>query len=266
MMGAGSLSQAQNIDLTPGVDYTLGNYAYSPPLRKFVDKLPGLTAAGANSLGQYIPIAVPNIPYGTPYPGSDYYEIGLVEYTEQMHQDLPNTGTKLRGYVQIVPSSYPNAVPLDTAHGLTQNVTDLNGHQLYAAEKPNYLGPMIITKSQWPVRVKFTNLLPTGSAGRLFLPTDSTIPGAGDGPNQIGTDANGMPVYEQFTQNRADIHLHGGFPGWQSDGTPHQWITPAGENTSYKRGPDAKNVSDMPDPGPGSMTYFWPNLQSGRLL
>ena len=266
IMGAGKLSHAQNINLTPGIDYTKGNYAYSPPLRKFVDKLPGLTASGANGLGQYIPIAVPNTPYGSPYPNSQYYEIGLVEYIEQLHQDLPNTGTKLRGYVQIVPSTYPGAVPLDTAHGLSQNVTDINGKQLYGADKPHYAGPMIVSFKNVPVRVKFMNLLPTGPAGRLFLPTDSTIPGAGDGPNQIGVDGNGMPVYEQYTQNRANIHLHGGFPPWNSDGTPHQWITPAGEATSYQKGPDAVNVPDMPNPGDGSMTYYWPNLQSGRLL
>ena len=78
--------EAQTLQLTPGVDYSLGNYAYSPPIRKFVDKIPGLTAVNSNSLGQHIPIAVPNIPYGSPYPGSDYYEIGLVEYVEQLHQ------------------------------------------------------------------------------------------------------------------------------------------------------------------------------------
>ena len=44
-------------------------------IRKFVDTLPGLTAAGANNLGQYIPVAVADT---TTFPGSDYYEIALV--------------------------------------------------------------------------------------------------------------------------------------------------------------------------------------------
>ena len=35
-----------------------------------------------------------------------------------------------------------------------------------------------------------------------------------------------------FTDNRATLHLHGGITPWISDGTPHQWITPAGENTA----------------------------------
>ena len=29
-------------------------------IKKFVDTLPGLTSAGANNLGQYIPVAVPD--------------------------------------------------------------------------------------------------------------------------------------------------------------------------------------------------------------
>ena len=77
--------------LTPlGVpDYMGGivpNYANSPLLRKFIHTLPGLTAANANDLGQYIPVAVPDT---TTYPGSDYYEIAVTEYTQQLHADLP---------------------------------------------------------------------------------------------------------------------------------------------------------------------------------
>ncbi len=32
------------------------------------------------------------------------------------------------------------------------------------------------------------------------------------------------------------------------------------------RGVGAKNVPDMPDPGQGAMTYYFPNGQSGRLM
>jgi FtsP/CotA-like multicopper oxidase with cupredoxin domain len=67
------------------------------PLRKFVDTLPGIGAAGANGLGQYLPVAVPD---AASYPGSDYYEIGIVEYAEKVHSDLPKA-TTFRGYVQI---------------------------------------------------------------------------------------------------------------------------------------------------------------------
>ena len=42
-------------------------------MRKFVDTLPAWTPAGANNLGQYIPVAQSG--YHVIYPGSDYYEI-----------------------------------------------------------------------------------------------------------------------------------------------------------------------------------------------
>ena len=122
-------------------------------MRKFVDTLPGLGSANANNLGQYIPVAVPD---RTTYPGSDYYEIELGEYTEQMHSDLPPT--KLRGYRQT-------------------NTAD-PGVSVF-----NYLGPMIVSQRDRPVRVKFTNNLPTGAGGDLFLPVDTTMMGAGMGPN-----------------------------------------------------------------------------------
>ncbi len=61
----------ESIQLPPGMgpltqtsfpDYfTVSNWAFSPPLRKFVDTLPGLTSAGANLLGNYIPVAVADI-------------------------------------------------------------------------------------------------------------------------------------------------------------------------------------------------------------
>lgn len=242
-MGTPNVPSAKAAGLTPGAtpDYfQTPNYANSQlpeidpvtkqiipgtGIRKFVDGLPGLGAANKNNLGQYIPVAVPDT---TTYPGSDYYEISLVEYTEQMHSDLKPT--KLRGYVQT-------------------NTTDPS------VSKPNYLGPMIIAQKNRPVRVKFTNKLPTGSGGDLFLPVDESLMGAGAGPNG-----------GKYTQNRGLLHLHGGITPWISDGTPHQWITPAGENTPYPKGVSVKNVPDMPDPGDGSMTYFYTNQQSARML
>src|SRR5512134_1360992 len=146
--------------------FTTPNWANSPPLTKFVDNLAGLTAAGANNLGQYIPIATATvIPATATAPESDYYEIALVEYREQMHSDLPPLnnadkllatagGTKLRGYVQEV-----NGVPVD---------------------QPHYLGPLIIAQKDRPIRIKFTNRLSAGSGGDLFIPVDNTIMGSGN--------------------------------------------------------------------------------------
>lgn len=72
------------------------NWAFSPPIRKFIDTLPGLGPDNANNLKQYIPVGIPDT---TTYPGSDYYEIELRQYKEKMHSDLP--ATTLRGYVQV---------------------------------------------------------------------------------------------------------------------------------------------------------------------
>ncbi len=249
--GAGQIIMRSNSDaataypgMAPGTvpNYfgTIPNYANSPlpvvvngvvttgsGIRKFVDSLPGLNKANANNLGNYIPVGIPDT---VTYPGTDYYEIDLVEYSQKMHSDLP--ATKLRGYKQV-------------------NTTDPT------ISIPSYLGPTIVATKDRPVRIKFTNRLPTGAGGDLFLPVDTTLMGAGMGPNG-GT--------EMYTQNRATLHLHGGMTPWISDGTPHQWITPAGETTSYPKGVSVQNVPDMPDPGPGAMTFFYTNQQGARLM
>ncbi|MFB3887342.1 MAG: multicopper oxidase domain-containing protein, partial [Thermodesulfobacteriota bacterium] len=260
--------------LSPGFGYYIPDYfstpnwANSPPLTKFVDTLPGLTPAGVNNLGQFIPVAVADT---TTFPGSDYYVIELVEYREQMHSNLPPVvgaktaptatgGTKLRGYRQVNHPSGPQV--------------------------PQYLGPLIIAQkfdpnfapgavlpgggtNGKPVRIKFINSLPTGAGGNLFIPVDTTIMGSGE--YDINYDpATKAPVTPNrtgmFTKNRATLHLHGGRTPWISDGTPHQWITPAGETTSYPRGVSVQNVPDMPDPGPGAQTFYWTNEQSSRLM
>jgi FtsP/CotA-like multicopper oxidase with cupredoxin domain len=256
-------------------------------LRKFVDSLPGLTPAGINRLGSYIPVASPDT---TSYVGSHYYEIAVVEYTQQMHSDL--APTTLRGYVQIDPAgtdagtgavklTNPDGSAIMIARPDATSPTGFTMKQAYGFDKPRYLGPAIVATKDTPVRMKFYNALPVGRAtgaarnGDLFLPVDETLPGAGFGPD-------GMV---KFTQNRAEIHLHGGDNPWISDGTPHQWITPAGEAdatnaasvaaeaaakgadpTTYIRGASAVGVPDMPDPGPGAMTYYWPNGGTARLM
>ena len=222
---AESQQDAPNIPVPPAPydvpDYFgVANWANSPPLRKFIDPLPSLPLAVADTIT---------------YPGSDYYEISLRQYTQQLHADLPPT--TLRGYVQ------------------TNNGTNGSGQNVINPPPIQYLGPLIIAQKNRPVRIKFTNELSTGTDGNLFIPVDTTTMGAGAGP-----DGNPYP------QNRAVLHLHGGKTPWISDGTPHQWITPAGEPSSNNRGVSAENVPDMPDPGPGSMTYYYSNQQSARLL
>ena len=234
-------------------DYnTTANWAFSPPLAKFVDTLPGITSAGANNLGQYVPLAKPDT---ITYPGSDYYEIDLVEYSERMHSDLPASGTRLRGYVQ------------------TNSGTDASGANTLANDPPHYLGPAIVAQRDRPVRIKFTNRLPVGQGGDLFIPVDETVMGAGKGPlsTPTGNCANPQIPHDPiacgfYTQNRATLHLHGGRTPWISDGTPHQWTTPVGEITPYKQGVSVQNVPDMPDPGPGALNFYYSNQQSARLM
>ena len=204
-------------------------------MRKFFDSLPGVGPANANNLQNYIPVAAPDT---IKYPGCDYYEIALQRYTQKMSSDL--LATELRGYIQL------------------NNGTDASGHNtIVPPTKPYYLGPMIIAQRDRPVRVKFVNMLPTGTGGNLLLPVDPTICGAGTGP--LGGTTN-------YTQNRAAFHLHGGRTPWISDGTPYQWMTPANERTPYPKGVSVQNVPDMGDPGPGAMTFFYTNQQSARLM
>jgi hypothetical protein len=212
------------------IDLSGQNTVITGGMRKFVDGLPGLNAA--NNLGQQIPVAVPDT---TTYPGSDYYIIELGEYTEQMHSDLPPT--TLRGYRQ-------------------------------AGGEFHYLGPAIVAQKNRPVRILFRNLLPTGAGGNLFIPVDTTVMGSGmtatghemmdpmmvnpqipmcNEPNPM---MKAMMVADGlcYAENRATLHLHGGISPWISDGTPHQWITPAGENTPYPEGVSVADVPDMPTP------------------
>ena len=69
-----------------------------------------------------------------------------------------------------------------------------------------------------------------------------------------------------FKDNRAEVHMHGGNTPWISDGTPHQWITPADEATPWPQGVSVRNVPDMADPGPGAQTFYYTNQQSARLM
>ncbi|HET9322392.1 MAG TPA: hypothetical protein VFO03_00820, partial [Gaiellaceae bacterium] len=255
-------------------------------IHKFVDTLPGLGPAGANNLGQYISVAnaAANQNVGDGYdpaawkgPTSDYYWVGLIQYSQKLHTDLP--ATKLRGYVQLTTAvtPYPIVAP-------NRTTDPVSGKPLYSVDKPQYLGATIAATKDKPVRVKFTNLLPTGDGGDLFLPVDSTLMGSGGGqmgdidptPVAGGTvfDEGRNPMCSQYpkdrtkcmAENRATLHLHGGNTPWISDGTTQQWITPAGENTPWPRGVQAQNVPDMADPGPGSETFYYSNQQSARLL
>jgi FtsP/CotA-like multicopper oxidase with cupredoxin domain len=252
-------------------------------IRKFVNELPLLGPTGANNLGQYLSVATSDT---TTYPGSDYYEIAVVEYQKQLHSDLPPT--TLRGYVQLSTTAVPGAqVPLLYPDGKPIYLPGTTT-QAMAVEAPQYLGATIVAQKDRPVRVKFYNLLPTGEAGNLFIPVDTTVMGSGMTPDgHLYMEANPGLIDPQnpmcsdpmkammvasgecYAENRATLHLHGGISPWISDGTPHQWITPAGETTAYPQGVSVKPVPDMSDsgaPNDGVMTFYYTNQQSARLM
>lgn len=235
------------------------NWAYTPIIEKFIDEMPMLGTSNTNAPEKYIPVAVPDT---TTYPGCHYYEIAVVQFKEKMHSQLPDT--TLRGYVQLSTTVVPGKeIPLNHNNNSDTPIFKGDGTRAYAVDDPHYMGPAIIAKRDVPVRIKFYNLLPTGEDGDLFIPVDTTVMGAGHGP--LGHDA--MPM--NYTQNRANIHLHGNNTVWISDGTPHQWITPAGEDTPYPQGVSVVNVPDMDDvddPRDGIQTLYYTNAQSARLM
>ncbi|MFA6064133.1 MAG: fibronectin type III domain-containing protein [Gallionella sp.] len=243
-------------------------------IRKFVNPLPlpevsgtanaHVAAPGSIDLGQYIPIALPQKWVNTQgvTTNDDYYEIAVVEHSEQLHSDLPKA-TRMRKYVQLetaanaatsrhIALTYPDGTP----------ILDVNGAQVFAYDNPHYLGPLINATKGVATRIKFTNYLPYGlmqGAGH-FLPVDNTLQGTGTGPDGI----------TRYTENRVSFHLHGSDAPWVSAGTTHQWFAPAGETAAYAagmgKGASAANVPDMPDPGPGSYNLYYPNNQSGRFM
>ena len=284
--------------------FATSNWANSPQLVKFIDDVAPLgCGAPTATLGQCIPIAVAD---QATYPGSDYYEIELVQYREQLHSGLPPVtlaGSPAVGVQKMDPAAIGGT--------LLRGYRQTNGGAGLLI--PHYLGPLISAKKYdpnyapdavlpsggtngRPVRIKFKNSLSAGAPGKLFVPVDTTI--MGSGPYEIDYDpvtnaTLGAPVSGTFPQNRATLHLHGGRTPWISDGTAHQWITPAAEAApnNYGKGVSVEYVPDMwflPDgthvtacagmltcaaqptatnnPGPGSQTFYFTNQQSARLL
>jgi FtsP/CotA-like multicopper oxidase with cupredoxin domain len=295
------------------INLTAGGSGYLTQggIKKFEDGLPVLCiptanfsecATVANNLGQYIPIAVPDTttfpddPLTPQNEGADYYVIALVQHREQMNSSLPAAGTLLREYVQLetpANAAFSKGVALQTAllDGTTTPTLMPDGSQAVAVDDPHFLGPIIVAQKDRPVRVVFYNLLPDGEAGDLFLPVDSSMMGSGMGPMDGMVDpmdegtvmdmvrnpmcSESPKAMDCFKDNRATVHLHGGISPWISDGTPHQWITPANEMTPWPEGVDVKSVPDMvgipgvPDcsaTNDGCMTFYYTNQQSARLL
>jgi FtsP/CotA-like multicopper oxidase with cupredoxin domain len=311
-IGNGSGAQATAvIDLgaVTAINLTSGGTGYitTGGIKKFQDGLPMLcdpsVGCTGNNLGQYIPIAVPDT---TTFPGTDYYVIGLVQHREQMNSSLPAQGTLLREYVQLQTSantSWSKGIPLQnelrdgTSVPAMMRMPDGTMAQAIAVDNPHYMGPIIVAQKDRAVRLVFYNLLPAGVDGDLFIPVDTTFMGAGMGPmnmmapmdmgsvldeirNPMCGEANRSDMVRMgcFAETRATLHLHGGITPWISDGSPHQWITPANEMTGWPEGVAVRQVPDMvgsalpagvPDcsaADDGCMTFYYTNQQSARLM
>ncbi len=264
-------------------------------MKKFQDQLPLPCDPGADGSGcpaadagvKFLPTAVPQT-VNTSGVEADQIEIGLVQYRTSFSSDLPDT--LVRAYVQLSTADVPGQeVPLynELLDGTQVPILDADGVQRTGVTSPQYLGPIIAATKDRPVRVVFRNLLPNGADGDLFLPVDSTMMGSGMGPMAMAMPTDESSVMDEvrnppctittpkpdgcFTDNRALLHLHGGITPWISDGTPHQWITPAGENTMWPQGVTVQGVPDMSDVGcdaadDGCSTFYYTNQQSARLM
>jgi spore coat protein A, manganese oxidase len=103
-----------------------------------------------------IPVATPNT---TLFPGEDYYQIRVGEFTQMMHPDLPGP-TKFWGYADVTNGQTPN-------------------HR--------YLGGVIVARQNRPVRLKTINQLPPTHP----LPVDTTIMGAELEQNRVCVHLHG---------------------------------------------------------------------------
>jgi spore coat protein A, manganese oxidase len=123
-------------------------FSQSPALRKFVQPL-------RNPLTGGIPLAASDgvRKWGTQT--ATHYTIGISQYSDQLHPDLPST--KLWGYGQGATSGY------------------------------RHLGGIIVGKRDVPVQITFQNNLPDSN----IVPVDTTIPGAEQAKNRTATHLHG---------------------------------------------------------------------------
>ena len=288
--GTGASATATvNVGGVTSVSLDAAGSGYLTPggIQKFTDLLPTLcTPPACPSNGKYIPLGVPEVKN---YNGvdADEYVIGLVQYRTSFSSSMPPT--LVRGYVQLetpANAGISQHFPLtnELMDGTQVPVMKSDGSQWFAVTPPQWLGPTLAATKDRPVRIVFYNLLPTGSDGDLFMPTDSTMMGSGMGPMGMMDPMDQGSVMDEvrnplcseypksdmcFKDNRATLHLHGGITPWISDGTPHQWITPAGEMTDWPEGVSVANVPDMnvcTAADDGCMTFYYTNQQSARLM
>ncbi len=106
-----------------------------------------------------------------------------------------------------------------------------------------HLGGVIAAKRDTPVQITFRNALPPTH----IIPVDDTVMGVMGNQN-----------------NRANVHLHGGFVPWVSDGGPMAWWDPDGHSgPSFRNNATLRPGQTVPN---GQAEYYYPNHQSARLM
>jgi spore coat protein A len=116
-------------------------FAQSPTnIRKFVTNLPGLGPSGANQIGQYLPLATKS---SQSFAGlsTDVYKLGVAQFAEQMHPDLPGP-THFWGYYDLATGDH------------------------------KYLAGIVVANRGTPVLFNVTNQLPNTA----LIPVDPTLP------------------------------------------------------------------------------------------
>lgn len=155
--------------------------------------------------------------------------------------DIPvmtSDGTRVCGSATATHYTIDIGQYTDQLHPDLLNPTRLRGFGQNGSFK--HLGGIIAAKRDEPVQVTFRNMLSPSH----ILPIDRSLMGA-----DLGDD-------------RVDVHLHGGFVPWISDGGPYAWWRPNGEHGDSFMNNDVLN----PSAAPNEAEYYYPNHQSARLM
>jgi spore coat protein A len=160
------------------------------------------------------------------YPGTDYYELTMLQRPWQFHRDLG--AAAVWGYWAANPRN---------------------------ADKPigmGYLGPTIETTRNCPAIVKYRNQLPTT---HLFQSEVDSMREAAD--SDPGMDTHELPPDLNVWNV---VHLHGGFTPSHFDGMPLQWFTSEGVHGPVYHTLDPEQVE------PNEAIYAYNNIHRACML
>ena len=193
---SGITAAAMGLPLKLGVK-SADAFGVSMALQKFIDPMP--------LFGAQIPLGAKASVQ--PYTGVDYYQIQAGVFRQQLHSQLPATGTRLYGFSA-------------TADGVTRNFA--------------HLGGAVLATKGTPVRFTFTSELPV----QHILPYDASIPnfqtGSGGGRQDrsavhlhgglVPWPSDGGPFHWQANPNNTGGAQNGAsvIP-WLWDGTQNVW-------------------------------------------